>query len=188
MVMARKGRPRKEGHRHKCGKLRAVHDKGTDRIKAMKDRYGTHYNSALGRAFASDLLGDTAQERYQGAKRFMRIYARVIGGQAYRCPLDQTPRGSESIDFTITEQDRRDHDWLHAAMNSLDVAGLRPWLDQLISPIYIDADPPWLSRLLHGRRDPADTMVLNAAIKALDILAPPARATGIVSAHWNEAA
>lgn len=186
--MARKGRPRKQGDRHKCGKLKTAYDHGTDRVKALRDRYSTDYTTALGRAYRAGLLGDTADERYQGAKRFMRVYSRVIGGRPYRCPLDQTPRGSNIIDFTITDQDQRDHDWLHAAMNSLDNAGVRPYLDQLILDLYHDTDPHWLGRLLNGGKHPADMMVLKAAIQALDIIAMPSRTAGIVSAQWNEVA
>lgn len=182
--MAKRGRPRKQGERHKCGKLKTAYDRGTDRIRALRDRYDVHYSTALGRAYKAGLLGDTADDRYQGAKRFMRVYSKVIGGQAYRCPLDQTPRGSETIDFTITEQDQRDHDWLHAAMNSLDVAGVRPYLDQLIHDTYHDHDPPWLARLLKNGKSPADLMVLKAAIQALDILSPKGKASSIVSMHW----
>lgn len=194
--MAKRGRPSKSGQRTKGGRLKRdgyaapSFDKGTQRVQSMRERYGTHYSTALGRAYAAGLLGEPsiALDRYQGGKRFVRVYTRVIGGQPYHCPLDQTPRGAESMEFADPERDQREHDWLHAAMNSLDVAGVRPWLDQLISVLYVDHDPPWLARLLHGGKDPADRMVLNAAIQALDILAPAPVVQGIVSATWDQAA
>lgn len=182
--MAKRGRKRKEGDRYASGKLRPVHDKGNQRVQDQREKYGTHYNTALGRAYAAGLLGDATEalDRYQGGKRFVRVYSRCIGGEAYRCPLDQTPRGSNIIDFEATDQDKIDHDWLHAAMDALDVAGCRPWLDQLIHRIHTDMGPPWLDRLLDGGKDPADQMLLNAALRALDIVAPPRRAMRILVA------
>jgi hypothetical protein len=181
--MAKAGRRRKTGERHRCGKLRETFDHGSERVQAMRGLYGTHYSTALGRAYAAGLLGDpaVALDRYQGGKKFVRVYTRCIGGQAYRCPLDQTPRGSNTIDFEATEQEQRDHDWLHAAMDSLDVAGVRPYLDQLITREHTDQGPAWLDALLRGGKHPADRILLDAAIRALDILAPARRAVGIVS-------
>lgn len=173
--MARRGRPKKQGERHKCGKLRSVRDNGTERIHEMRNRYGIHYNSALGRAYAAGLLGDRAEDLYHGGKTFSRIYRRVIGGFEYRCPLNQTPRGSESMDFEITARDQHEHDWLHDVLNALDRTGLREWLDQLASIHYIDMDPPWLSRLLSGGKDPADKQALKNAIAALEVVSPQER-------------
>ena len=189
--MARKGRPRKTGKRHPNGKLVHVErfDRGSDWVQSRVQLYGTHYNTALGRAYAGGLLGDEAeaQDRYMGGKRFARVYNRVCGGETYRCPLDRSPRGSVS-EVEASEFDGQDRDWLFAAMDSLDVAGVRPWLDQLISRGHTDHGPAWLDRLLTGGKDPADTMVLKAAIIALDIVAPARKDAGIRVAYWNEAA
>ena len=188
MARAKRGRKLKEGDRYKGGKLRQTYDKGTERAQAMTARYGTHYSTALGRAYAAGLLGEPqeALDRYQAGKRFVRIYSRCIGGSPYRCPLDQTPRGSNVIDFEATEQDQRDHDWLHEAMTLMDKAGVRPWLDQLITACHTDHGPAWLDRILHGGKHPADAMMLKAAVEALDILAPHRRPRGIVSATWPD--
>lgn len=188
-----KGRPRKQGKRHPGGKLvqAVTYDKGSDWVQGQRDKYQTHYNTALGRAFAAGLLGEdqaVALDRYQGGKRFVRVYSRCIGGQAYRCALDRTPVGAESIEYADHERDRREHDWLHAAMNSMDDAGCRPYFDQLITRAHTDHGPPWLDRMLNGGKDPADAMVLKAAICALDILAPPRQASRIVSQHYEDAA
>jgi hypothetical protein len=190
--MARKGRPRKPGgKRHPNGKR--VHEpsivKGSDWVQAQQAKYQTFYNSALGRAYAGHLLGDeaTALDRYQGAKRFARIYNRVIGGETYRCPLDRTPRGSVG-EIEGSEHEQRDHDWLFAAMRSLDDAGCRPWLDQLLTKAHTDHGPAWLDRLLDGGKDPADQMLLKAAIQALDVVAPARKDAGIRTAHWEQAA
>lgn len=189
--MARKGRPRKQGKRHPNGRL--VHEaqivKGSEWVQAQQARYQTHYNTALGRAYAGGLLGDEqeALDRYMGGKRFARVYNRVVGGETYRCPLDRTPRGAET-ETEARENDQQDHDWLFAIMTALDDGGLRPWLDQLIFRYNIDHGPTWLDRLLDGGKDPADVVVLKAALRALDVVAPARKAIGIVSMRWDDAA
>lgn len=188
--MAR-GRPRKAGKRHPNGKLVHVErfDRGSEWVQAQQAKYQTYYNTALGRAYAGKLLGpeDVALDRYQGAKRFARVYNRVVGGETYRCPLDRTPRGSET-QTEARENDQRDHDWLFAVMATLDEGGLRPWLDQLIFRSNVDYGPTWLDRLLNGGKDPCDMRVLQAAVQALDVVAPARKEMGIRSAHWDEAA
>ena len=49
-------------------------------------------------------------------------------------------------------------------------------LDFIVSP---HQGPAWLDRLLRGGKDPADQMVLKAAVDALDIIAPEIRMPGI---------
>jgi hypothetical protein len=188
----RKGRPSKPGKRHPGGQL--VHEpqivKGSDWVQAQQAKYQTHYNTALGRAYAAGLLADNqdiALDRYQGGKRFARVHNRVCGGETYRCPLDRTPRGSESPVETF-EHDKRDRDWLFAAMDSMDVLGVRPYLDQLITRAHTDRGPAWLDRLLAGGKDPADRMLLKAAIQALEVVAPARKEVGILVERWDDAA
>lgn len=182
--MAR-GRKAKAGRREPNGRLQRNHsptpayDHGNERIQAARARYGVHYSTALGRAYAGGLLGDRADDLYAGGKRFVMVYRRLIGGEAYRCPLDDSPRGENVVELEPTDRDRRDHEWLFAAMDELDVAGVRPWFDQLISALNHDHGPEWMDRLLKGGRDPIDRMMLDTAIKALAILAPPPRPLGI---------
>lgn len=185
--MAKAGRKRKQGARYPSGKLRPAYDKGSDWVQGQHEKYGTHYSTALGRAYAAGLLGDEDHDglaRYQAGKRFVRIYSRFIGGEAYRCPLDQTPRGSNIVDFEANDQDQRDHDWLHRVMDELDEAGVRPWLDQLISRQHTDHGPCWLDRLLAKGKHPADRMMMDSAIRALDILAPTPTQPRIVVQHY----
>ena len=184
--MGKAGRKRKTGTRYPSGQLRPVFDRGNDRVQHQREIYGTHYNTALGRAYAGGLLGepDIALDRYQGGKRFIRVYTRMIGGEVYRCPLDQTPRGSGTIDFRDIEQDKRDHDWLHVVMVNMDEAGVRPWLDDLITTRHADEGPYWLDALLAGGKHPADRMILDAAIAALDILTPVRKPMGIVAVAY----
>lgn len=175
--MAR-GRKRKAGDRYPGGKLRPAYDHGSEWVQARTARFGVHYNTALGRAYAAGLLGDDADDRYQGGKKFARVYQRMFGGEVYRCPLDDTPRGAN--DDAGPVMSTHDRDWMFAAMDSLDVAGVRPYLDQLISRLHTDHGPPWLDRLLAKGRDPCDRMLLAAACKALDIVSPPKRPMGIL--------
>ncbi|CDO37132.1 hypothetical protein [Novosphingobium sp. KN65.2] len=193
--MGRKGRPAKAGGRTKGGRLKRdsyampAFDKGSEWVQSMREKYQTHYNTALGRAYAAGLLGEDpiANDRYIGGKRFARVYNRVCQGETYRSPLDRTPRGSET-EIEAFEDARRDRDWLFAVMDTLDGEGLRPWLDQLIARAHTDHGPPWLDRLLHGGKDPADQMVLKAALKALDVVAPARKDMGIRVERWTDAA
>lgn len=213
--MAKSGRPRKQGkRRYPNGRIKAVpHSepvflKGNDRIEAMRERFGSYYNSALGRAFAAGLLGEgqEALSRYQAARKFVKLHARFYGAPAYTCPLDQTPRGNvvdlHNVDF---ENNRKQLRWLEAASDAMDVAGVRPYLDQLLSVVNVDSGPHWLNALLDvlawnaalpslnaARKkegfplldprmpDHRDGLLLNAAIRALDIIAPEVRPVGIL--------
>lgn len=174
------GRKRKTGARYKCGKLKpeASFDRGSDWVQAQKARFGSYYSSALGRAYAAGLLGeeDEAKRLLDAGNAFARTYNRVIGPVGiYRCPLDRTPRGGLTLVKDDDEQQERDLDqqrWLYAAIDSLDVDGSRPWLDQLLHSNYTDIGPHWLDNLLAGSKDPVDAMFLRAATRALDIIAP----------------
>lgn len=190
--MARKGRPRKQGERYPSGKLRPVYDKGSDRIQAMRDRFGTFYNSPIGRLYAAGLLGseEEALPRYQAGARFARLYSRHIQQGTYRCALDTTPRGMlhDMDDDEANEREHRQQEWLFAAMDSLDVSGCRPYFDQIITTLHTDHGPDWADRLLAGGKDPCDKMLLDAAIRALDIITPEQRAGGIRVERWEDAA
>lgn len=180
--MARRGRKLTPGKRYPGGKRKPApiaYDRGSEWVQAQRARYGEHYSSALGRAYAAGLLGEgnDAKRLYDGGKAFVRAYRRIYGGEGYRCPLNDDPRstGFEMANSGILDDDRRCRDWLRAVSDSLDVAGVRPWLDQLIHSLYVDAGPPWLDRLLAGGKDSADRMFLDAALQALDIIAPAKR-------------
>lgn len=220
--MARKGRPMKTGKRNRSGRLitTPTYDRGTERVQALKAMFGTFYASAAGRMYASGLMGeqDEALGRYQGLQRFVGLYRRIYGGSAYRCPLDQTPRG-EDVETLDPEQAERDRQWMRHAMHSLDASGCYPYLEQIISINTVDAGPAWLDRLIdvqqwnnnldnlnrqmrshakeHGRAfvplttkqaDARDRMIADAVIKALDVLAPPTRKAVVLVGRWEEAA
>lgn len=182
-LMARTGRKPKQGKRNRSGRLKRTpnpHDKGNGRVAAMRARYGEHYCWALGRAYAKGLLGagSLGKARLDAAKGFVRAYRRFIGGDVYRCPLDDTPRGG-NVETLDTPRDAAQQAWLFLAMDSMEHTGGRPYLDQLMSTAHTDTGPNWLENLLNGKQDSRDTIVLEAALEALDAITPDVR-TGIV--------
>lgn len=181
--MAKAGRKRRQdvtrtrsGRISRAGQPDRSFDRGSDWVQAQRSRFGEHYCTALGRAYAAGLLGDEQQanDRYAEAKRFARMYARLIDQDRYRCALDRTPRGSLAIleDRDLLEWEADQQAWLFMAMEAIDATGCRPFLDQLLSKQHTDRGPYWLDNLLSGGRHPADTAVLNAALLALDAIVP----------------
>lgn len=203
------GRKRKSGSRYPGGKLRPAFDKGSRWVQERKERFGEHYSTALGRAYAAGLLGEgsEAKNRYDAGKKYARLYRRVIGGEFYRCPLDDTPRGN--VIAIATDLDEDDQKWIYAAIDSLHQDGSRPYFEQLVTRQNTDTGPPWLDRILEVRQWNAllprlnaqrrkqgmdrlnprevhngDNLVLEAAIRALDIIAPEYRPIGIRVENW----
>ena len=187
--MAR-GRPRKAGARNKSGRLKVPADPKIERpsewVRGQFARFGQDYNSALGRAYAAGLLGEgtEAKNRYDTARKLVSLYGRIIGKDRYRCPLDQSPRGMD-YEAPATDHDEDDQEWLLTNLGRIDDTGCRPFFDQLTSRQFTDYGPPWLDRLLNtAHKDRRDTMVLDAAIKAIDAI----KATGAARRPMNEAA
>ena len=182
--MARAGRKRKQGvARTKSGRISRAgqqpdhsFDRGSEWVQAQRAKYGEHYSTALGRAFVHGLLGEgqEANDRYAEAKRFLRLYARLIDQDRYRCALDRTPRGNlaVAVDLDQLEWEHQQQEWLFAAMAKLDQTGCRPYFDQLLSTMHTDKGPYWLDNLLAGGQHPADIAVLKAALVALDAIVP----------------
>lgn len=184
-----RGRQRKPGKRTPSGQLSRAgqtFDRGSERTQAMQARFGVHYCWAMGRAYASGLLGEgvEALNRYQAAKRFVKLHARFYGGSAYHCPLDRSPGGNGHVSLSVGEDQERDRQWLRTATDAMDVAGARPYFDALVSVLNIDQGPFWLDSLIAGGRDHRDRMLLDAAIVALDIIAPETRPAKILSAVY----
>lgn len=198
VMMTKRGRPRKAGRRTDKGRLERnnypvpIYDRGSEWVQAMRLKYGEHYGWAMGRAYAAGLLGEgnDAKNRLDAAKRFVRLYQRFIGGVAYTCPLDDSVRGGNVVHLDVPDHQKDDHQWLFAAMDAMDVSGCRPYFDQLISSLFIDSGPYWLDNILAVRVDmerkkpdsfrvrfaaSPDQAILNAAIRALDIIAPEQR-------------
>jgi len=173
------GRKRKPGKRTESGRIsRAgavpLFDHGSDRVRAMRDKFGTDYNTALGRAFAFGLLGqgNEAKDRYSLGKRLAKVRQRYYGHRRPTCALDNSPRGNVILIITEDELERAlaDKAWLKQAEAKID-QGCAPYLDQLLSDLYTDTGPYWLANLIEGPSDARDRMVLDAALKALDALA-----------------
>lgn len=176
--MARRGRPSKSGKRTASGRLKKNNYPDPKVVQPSAwvagrvEEYGPYYSTALGRAFVKGLLGDhendpRAKDRFDNATKFVRLYKRFIGGDAYRCPLNDTPRGGNVVEM-VTDHQKDDHDWLFQNMKALDESGGRAYFDQLISRLHIDKGPYWVDALLAGGKHPADIAVLQAALKALD--------------------
>jgi hypothetical protein len=171
----RRGRPSKSGRRTASGRLVRAETpesaKPSEWVKARFDRFGSHYCWALGRAYASGLLGEgnEAKDRLDSAGKFVTLYQRYYGGSAYSCPLDQTPRSSYVSDYD-PERQEPEREWIRAALRAVEASGGMPFFEQLITRLHIDAGPAWLDRLLDGPRHSADKMVLDAALKALDAI------------------
>lgn len=181
MARGKAGRKSKGGQRTKSGALKRnnypapVYDRGSDRIRASREKFGEHYNSPLGRAYVSGLLGDeaTAKNRLDAGKRFARLYNALIEQRRYGCPLGRELRSMGSVgEISGMEACMRTQQWLFDAMTDLDRDHLRPWLDQMLSSEYHDHGPVWVDRLIMGGRDPYDRAMLSNALKALDIIAP----------------
>lgn len=183
-----KGRKRKAGKRTESGQLSRAGIskivKPSEWVDAMRARYGDHYSSPIGRAFAAGLLGDgtEANERYHTARKFASLHRRVFGGDVYRCALNQSPRGAN--DQPLTDKDVADQEWLIEAMGKLDCSGCRPFFDQLISRQFTDYGPSWLDRLLAtAHKDKRDMIVMDAAVKAIDTIVSGRRVPMIVYAR-----
>lgn len=180
-------RASKAGRRTKSGRLKRDNYAGpkivqpSEWVAAQRARFGEHYSSALGRAFASGLLGDgqIAKDRLDAGKRFSRLYSAIIDTRPYGCPLGREQRslGGSGANFDM-ERAQSDQDWLFAAMKR--VGHLRPWLDAMVSKEYTDAGPVWLTRLLMGGKDPYDRAMLKHCTDALDAIAPARRPVGIL--------
>lgn len=176
-VMARStGRKRKAGKRTGSGRPSragiALFDHGSDWVQKMRERFGQDYNSALGRAYVAGLLGsdDIAKMRYDAGKKFVRIRRRVFAHREITCPLDQTPRGGSFV--PDHERDLSDQQWLYKAMDSIEQSGCAPWFEQLLSTQHTDSGPYWLDRLLARNGTPLDSVKMEAAIIALDVITP----------------
>ncbi len=182
--MARRGRKAKQAQkRYANGRIvpnrypQPAYDKGSEWVQQRRERFGEHYSSALGRAYASGLLGDDAQakNRLDTGKRFSALYSVFIEQGRYGCPLGREQRSTgtgDEIRGIAASMDAQK--WLFDAMDDLDRDNLRCWLDNLLSEEFHDRGPVFLDRLLMGGRDPYDRAVLAKCIEALDCIATPA--------------
>lgn len=173
--MGRPGRKRKQGKRTEGNRLvrdnyaLPAYDHGTERAQDRKRRFGTHGTSALGRAYASGLLGeqDIALTRYQAGKRFQRAVERFYEHGRVKCPLGREMRsGAVVVQLSHNPQEVAEWEWLDRQSKALHEEGLRPWLDQLVLGIYTDAGPAWLDTMLDVIQWNENLPVLNAQLRA----------------------
>lgn len=182
--MARRGRKAKANQkRYLNGRIKPdnypvpIYDKGTERVQEQRQRYGEHYNSALGRAYAAGLLGDEecAKPRLDTAKRFSALYSVFIEHGRYTPAIARERRSLDATgEIRGIAASMEAQTWLFDAMNALDADSLRPWFDQLVADEFHDCGPVWLDRLLMGGKDPYDKAMLAKCIEALDCIAPRA--------------
>lgn len=164
--MARPGRKRKPGKREKNGRLLRTYDKGTERVQALRERFDVYYCSALGRAFYAGLLGEDGLNLYQTGMKFATLHKRVFGITDYKCPL-----GDQSgTTYTDEERDASDHEWLMNAIRSFKGPDDKFYMDQLL--IHTDQGPGWLDRILDKQGTTSDRLKLEAAMRALQRMAP----------------
>ena len=138
-------------------------------VQEQRERFGDHYGSALGRAFITGHLGEgsEAKARLDAGNLFTMRYARVFGTQEYTCPLDDSVGGAARFDDDRAREERRR---VLDTIADLDRAGLRPWLDQLLSRQYTDTGPYWLDKLIAGTGNDGHLRILAAAVRGLDVL------------------
>lgn len=167
--MARPGRKRKAGRREKSGRPQRdyTHDKGTERIQALRERFDVYYCTALGRAFSGGLLGEDGLDLYQTGMKFAKLHKRVFGIVDYKCALGDSAGGSSLYD---EERDANDHQWLLNAIRSFQGPEDKFYMDQLL--IHTDQGPGWLDRLLDKNEIHGDRLKLEAAMRALQRMAP----------------
>jgi hypothetical protein len=186
MAKGRRGRPRKTGKRELSGRLQRdgsgpARDYGSEWVQARREKYGAHYNSAIGRAFVAGLLGvdQIAQDRLQAGKKFARAYARFIEQDRYRCPLNDAPRGG----WDIEPENALDAQlWLFKAINRITHDADRKYLDELLASRFADNGPYWLDMILAGDKHSVYRSKLACAIAALDAIAPRRKPMGILTA------
>ena len=184
--MSRAGRKRKAGQRTKSGRLsragQPMYDHGTERAQAMKALYGDNWADAIGRAFASGLLGEPDQAKplldYARAihAAYWQAYATTPVGSCLSNAGASRLTGGDVVDFDA-ERIRRRERWLNETLRCVATMGVRRQFDQLVIDVNPDHGPAWLDRLVWDKRTgrqtatPADHAALRAALDALEMLA-----------------
>lgn len=179
--MAR-GRKRKACRREPNGKPsrkgvpRLTIDKGTERLQLKQEEYGTEGTDAIGRAFASGLLGEDGNILKDHARKIFKAYWPMLEVGRYNCTLnDRSGRSNDNFD---PEAIKAREKWLNEQLRIADRIGRtqRKLFDQLVINPNPDYGPAWLDSLIwHKARNkpfPAsDHAALNMAIEVLRTLA-----------------
>jgi len=185
-MMAKAGRKRKPGARTKSGRLSRAgvtpYDHGTERAQAMKALYGDNWADAIGRAFASGLLGEPDEAKplldYARALHvaYWAAYTTTPVGSALRNAGASRTTGDNVIAFDCERAKRREQ-WLNAELKFVQGMGVRRQFDQLVIDINPDHGPVWLDKLIWDKRSgdqtasASDHAAFRAAMDALETLA-----------------
>ncbi|QUT07935.1 hypothetical protein KFK14_11405 [Sphingobium phenoxybenzoativorans] len=193
--MAKSGRKRKQGKRTKSGQLVRTprYDKGCDGVIRRRAEFGIYAETkdgerilvdatqtfdALGRAWSAGLLGEPDQ-----ANRF-RDTGRVIAAQYWRTYGFATPdslarfQPSQGVGVSDSEKEKVREKALNASLDRIKKMGpqVASAFSQLVIDLNPDKGPPWLDRIIYGKRtgkpvDDRDTTILGHALDALSEVA-----------------
>ena len=162
MGKAKRGRPRKEGARYRCGRLKLVHDKGNARRQEQEARFAAFQGgkagpwvseSAIGRAWAVGLLdgyrADAAAIRDAGLRygELRRAYGFNTPGGAVSNYGGEDRRGRRDCG-----EDRPGHLYRKLDQMVLDAGWASYDAVQALCCDYSERpweNPPWLDRLIN---------------------------------------
>lgn len=165
--MARAGRPRKPGPRDKRGRLIQKVDAGTKRAQKAREIFGLNCADALGRAYASGLLGaDMAAKAMLDTGRSMSAaYHYRYGVGRIRCPLGGPTGGGQEDPFRAMLL----ADWLDERLSAVGQYGpsVRAAFDDLVIAEHPDTGPDWLDRIIQGVGNTRDIARLARALEGL---------------------
>lgn len=147
-------------------------DKGTSHAQAMQARFGSYCADALGRAYASGLLGSDANARamLDTGRKMARIYRARYDHGCPRCALAPRTGGNPEDVERVLAEDK----WLTARLNAVRSCGtaVAVAFAQLVIEPHADAGPPWLDRLIAcaegGNLNREDLAPLAAALEGLE--------------------
>lgn len=167
-------RKRNPGQRTKSGRLsRAVsaipHDKGCDRIAQKFSRFGTDGADAIGRAYATGLLGEgqAAKAILDTARAIFRAYWSWYQIGPINCTLADRKSGAW-ID-NDADREARQEEWLNRMLRNAGPQGRdkRRWFEQVVVDFNPDFGPDWLDRLINNQGTAQDRQRMAVVIDVL---------------------
>lgn len=179
--MAHRGRPRKSGKRTASGRLRATvtFDRGSQRTQDKFSVYGPDGSDAIGRAYASGLLGEDGLELRNLARKVHRAYWPMFAVGREKSCLGLDING-QAVNDNLLDSDEREYKIrrerkVTETTRTVTRMGAqhRRAFDGLCLDINPDCGPVWLDALIwakkHGKpADPAHQQALKHAIEALE--------------------
>jgi len=142
-------------------------DAGTKRAQKARETFGLNCADALGRAYASGLLGAdmTAKAMLDTGRAMSAAYQYRYGVGRIRCPLGgRTGGGQEDPIRAMLVAD-----WLDARLSAVGRKGksVRTAFDEMVILEHADSGPLWLDRILNGNANSADMAKLVDALDGL---------------------